>query len=101
MSNQPPKQYSAILPAYFFVVYIILFLTNLLFLFKITDWSISAGLLIFSALIVYPFFSMLTCHFDHNSHCVADIPQKSKTPTVVDWSGCVSHGFSHFSVSVA
>ena len=28
MSNQSSKQYSAILPAYFFVIYIILFLTN-------------------------------------------------------------------------
>lgn len=59
MTNQQPKPFSTILPAYFFVIYAIFLLTNVIFLFKIADWSFSVGLLIFSALIVYPFFQCL------------------------------------------
>ncbi len=59
MSDRQPKPFSTILPAYFFVIYAIFLLTNLLFLFKIGDWNFSVGLLIFSALIVYPFFQCL------------------------------------------
>ena len=83
MSNQSSKQYSAILPAYFFVVYIILFLTNLLFLFKITDWSISAGLLIFSALIVYPFFQCLPAILITTAIALLTSP---KSPKLQQWS---------------
>ena len=59
MPIQSPRKISSVLPAYFFTVYLIFALTNLLFLFKITDWSISFVLLIGSALIVYPFIQCL------------------------------------------
>ena len=59
MPIQSPRKISSVLPAYFFTVYLIFALTNLLFLFKITDWSISVVLLIGSALIVYPFIQCL------------------------------------------
>ena len=59
MSDRQSKPFSTILPAYFFVIYAIFLLINMLFLFKIPDWNFSVALLIFSALIVYPFFQCL------------------------------------------
>ena len=59
MPIQSPRKISSILPAYFFTVYLIFVLTNMLFLFKVTDWSFSVALLTGSALLVYPFFQCI------------------------------------------
>ena len=59
MPIQSPRKISSILPAYFFTVYLIFVLTNILFLFKVTDWSFSVALLTGSALLVYPFFQCI------------------------------------------